>query len=123
VRQVQPGQWSAFVAPDLAPVFADTPWLDGPPNLEGQAALLRALAPITPAAWAQALALLAPADAAPPLAAAQPVPVPQPAPMAAVDDPRRFLRQVMNDPSAPLALRVDAAKALLQHGDAGPPGA
>jgi hypothetical protein len=30
-------------------------------------------------------------------------------------DPKRFLLQVMNDDSAPLALRVEAAKALLQH--------
>ena len=33
-------------------------------------------------------------------------------------DPREFLLAVMNDPQAPLALRVDAAKALL----ATPPG-
>ena len=29
--------WSAYVAPDLAPVFAETPWLDVPPRAEGQA--------------------------------------------------------------------------------------
>ena len=28
--------WSAWVAPDLAPVFEDAPWLDLPPNLDGQ---------------------------------------------------------------------------------------
>ncbi len=32
--------WSAFVAPDLAPVFEDTPWLDVTPSPEGQAELL-----------------------------------------------------------------------------------
>ena len=30
------------------------------------------------------------------------------------DDPRAFLMSVMNDPSAPLALRIEAAKGLLQ---------
>jgi hypothetical protein len=29
------------------------------------------------------------------------------------DDPRRFLMRVMNDETAPLALRIEAAKALL----------
>ena len=28
------GRWSAFVAQDLAPVFAEEPWLDMPPNPE-----------------------------------------------------------------------------------------
>ena len=27
-----PDRWSAFLAPDLASVFADTPWLDLPPS-------------------------------------------------------------------------------------------
>ena len=30
-------------------------------------------------------------------------------------DPKRFLLQVMNDDNVPLALRIEAAKALLQH--------
>jgi hypothetical protein len=37
----------------------------------------------------------------------------------AAPDPQAFLLAVMNDPSAPLALRVDAAKALLVHSTAG----
>ena len=50
-RQEQTGNWSAFVAADLAPVFADTPWLDIPPNEEGQATLLRGLDMMKPAVF------------------------------------------------------------------------
>ena len=52
------GNWSAFVAPDLVPVFGDTPWLDIPPNEEGQANLLRVLKPIQPVDFEAALAAL-----------------------------------------------------------------
>ncbi len=31
-RQVGPDRWSAFVAPDLVPVFAESPWLDCAPG-------------------------------------------------------------------------------------------
>jgi hypothetical protein len=97
------GNWSAFVAPDLAPVFADTPWLDIEPSAEGQADLLARLESIKPGAFDAALLTLQPA--APTLAASS---------AASSDlDPRRFLQQVLNDESAPLALRVEAAKALL----------
>ena len=111
------GHWSAFVAADLAPVFAETPWLEGPPNEEGQAILLHGLAPITQAAFAQALRRLAatPARAeapAPPLSADRATASAGPDTGA---DPAHFLRQVMNDDSVALALRVEAAKALLQH--------
>lgn len=99
------GNWSAFVAPDLAPVFADTPWLDIEPGRDGQADLLARLAPTTPAALDAALQLLQPAT--PAVAAA---------PAAGADlDPRAFLQRVLNDEAAPLALRVEAAKALLQQ--------
>jgi hypothetical protein len=95
-------RWSAFVAPDLAPLFAETPWLDLPPGDDGQAQLLEALKPVPPAALAAAEAALAPAAVAAPAA---------PAP----GDPVAFLLRVMQDEAAPLALRVDAAKALLPH--------
>lgn len=66
--QAGSGQWSAFLAPDLAPVFADTPWLDTAPNEEGQASLLRSLSPWQPqdfdAAWHR-LAPLPPLGTAP----------------------------------------------------------
>lgn len=117
-----PGEnWSAFVAPDLAPVFADTPWLDVPPSEEGQAALLHGLKATKPAAFEAALQRLG-ADAqqtrstatlAPGTAAARAND--RPATADADADPKRFLLQVMNDDTVALALRIEAAKALLEH--------
>jgi hypothetical protein len=104
------GNWSAFVAPDLAPVFADTPWLDIPPGIEGQADLLARLESIKPEAFEAALQAL-PTGAAKAAEAAPPSP--QPADPAA--DAKRFLQQVMNDGTVALALRIEAAKALLRH--------
>lgn len=104
--------WSAFVAADLAPVFAETPWLDIPPNLDGQADLLSKLSPITPAQWQHARALLAPPEpAARPAAVAAPSELVGPA--ETFTDPRQFLLAVMNDRRVDLALRVEAARALL----------
>ena len=104
----EPGEnWSAFVAPDLAPVFGDTPWLDIPPNEEGQAALLRGLRSMQRPEFEAALKRLVP-HAPPPSSIAA-------AAGAATDDPRRFLLQVMHDDSVAMALRIEAAKALLQR--------
>lgn len=125
--QADSGNWSAFVAPDLAAIFSETPWLDVEPGDEGQAALLRALQPLTPAAFDAALAgMHATAPHAPephaPHAPHAPAPHAPAAPTARersgaapepTDDPRRFLLRVMNDDSVPLALRIEAAKALL----------
>ncbi len=119
--QEDTGNWSAFLAPDLAPVFADTPWLDVPPSEEGQAALLRSIAVTKPdvfAAACETLALATPVQLAdaPVAAAIDPAPVHgSPAAAPADSDPRRFLAQVMNDSTVPMALRIEAAKALLQH--------
>ena len=104
--QADDEHWSAFVAPDLAAVFSDTPWLDVEPGEEGQAALLRGLQPMKPAAFEDAEAGMR--------ATAPHAPAPAPhAPAPAEQDPRHFLLRVMNDESAPLALRIEAAKALL----------
>lgn len=101
------GNWSAFIAPDLAPVFADTPWLDIEPGAEGQADLLAKLQPIKPAAFEAALQSLQPvASAAPPPATAR---------EAGDVDPRHFLQRVLNDDTVALALRIEAAKALLKN--------
>lgn len=128
VPALQPahGRWSAFVAPDLAPMFADEPWLDMPPNLDGQAGLLSRLQSIQPADLARALQQLQPAPVPPP---DLPAPMPGAGPAAAAEppparwardgewlDPRRFLLDVMNDGAVALALRIEAAQALLQHG-------
>lgn len=113
----QPGleeRWSAFVAPDLAAVFADEPWLDTPPNPEGQADLLARLRSMAPDDFQRALAQLAPPAAVqPPQAVADSA-----APVIRhgarrTEDPRAFLLDVMNDDTVPMALRIEAAKALL----------
>ena len=119
--QAGTGRWSAFVAPDLAPVFAAEPWLELPPNPEGQARLLAGLASIPVADFQRALARLQPAVA--PVQEEAAACSPGPADAAPVDlqaaaadahrDPRRFLFDVMHDARVPLALRIEAAKALL----------
>ena len=119
------GRWSAFVAPDLAPVFAAEPWIDIPPSPEGQSKLLSRLHSVQAADFALALERLRPA-ALP----AQALPAPEPAERAAAAldsiipvqvqapaggwlDPKRFLLDVMNNESVALGLRIEAAKALL----------
>lgn len=115
--QVGPDRWSSFLAPDLVPVFADTPWLDVRPNDEGQATLLRALQPVRSADLEAASKQLGAIDAdeADDPAVFEPPgsPAGQDAPARGGADAERFLRRVMKDETAPLALRVDAAKALL----------
>lgn len=148
-EQVMPDQWSAFVAPGLAPVFEDTPWVDFPPNEEGQAELLSGLKSVTPEQWKNTWDRLAigaedrggrgndstarsesetpahalsnvPVDvpATNPGAGAPPVSNPAAAPALVTpsfNDPRGFLLHVMNDSAVPLALRIEAAKALLPY--------
>ncbi len=120
-RQEPTGNWSAFLAPDLVPVFADSPWLDIPPNAEGQATLLRGIEVIKQAVFEAAFAKLEPAthpsQSTPAVAVSvdEPLAHARPASASAGDDPKRFLLQVMNDDTVALALRIEAAKALLQH--------
>jgi hypothetical protein len=105
--QADTGEWSAFVSSDLAAVFADDPSLDLPPGEDNQADLLSRLKSIQPGELQAALELLQPA-ATPSTTSAPSVVTTQ-----AQQDPRGFLLTVMNDASAPLALRIEAAKALL----------
>ncbi|OGB32728.1 MAG: hypothetical protein A3F78_07960 [Burkholderiales bacterium RIFCSPLOWO2_12_FULL_61_40] len=122
-RQPDTGLWSAFVAPDLAAIFAEEPWLDLPPSPDAQAHVLSRLECIQPAVF-QAL-----------LERTTPVARPAPSPMACATgeravhpnqhtvaesasqgqclDPKQFLLDVMNDPAIALPLRIEAAKALL----------
>jgi hypothetical protein len=102
-QQTLDGQWSAFVAPDLAPVFADEPWLDMPPNPDGQADLLCRLQSIKIADLSRVFDGSGSAEPA----------VPGPAVPGASLDPRVFLLRVMNDETVAMALRIEAAKALL----------
>jgi hypothetical protein len=110
------GNWSAFVAPDLVAIFSETPWLDVEPGDDGQAALLRALQPMKPAAFDAALAGMRATARHAPAAAGAPAPAGEAGAVAAsdgADDPRRFLLRVMNDETVPMGLRIEAAKALL----------
>lgn len=128
-----PERWSAFVAPDLAGVFDDdNPSLDVQPRESAQAELLSRLRCIEPSEWMAALALLLPTAPIGSDAAAQNVlvnyaaaSVPHPLgpvaeqchdnPIGTHHDPGRFLLEVMNNPTVSMALRVEAAKALLSN--------
>ncbi|KQP15071.1 hypothetical protein ASF43_13610 [Pseudorhodoferax sp. Leaf267] len=114
-EQGHSGNWSAFVAPDLAPVFADTPWLDIPPGEEGQANLLGVVASARPEAFDAAMHKLGPNEQLAASAGQHPATAPV-APGPGDDAPRRFLLQVMHDQTVPMALRIEAAKALLPSG-------
>lgn len=114
--QVGPDRWSAFVAPDLVPVFAESPWLDCAPGEEGQAALLGKLQPIPAADWARLLAAAMKGAPGQALAVAGDASGVAPAGAAPAGDPRAFLLSVMNDPGVEMALRIEAARVLLAHG-------
>ncbi|MCV2358601.1 hypothetical protein LNV08_06380 [Paucibacter sp. TC2R-5] len=109
----QEDHWSAFVAPDLAPVFTAEPWLDIPPSREGQADLLCRLQSIQTKDLATALAKLGVARLTP-ISPVTPMAASAASNDAANMAPERFLAQVMNDTSVAMALRIEAAKALLQ---------
>lgn len=119
--QMRTGNWSAFLARDLVPVFADTPWLDIPPTEEGQAGLLRGIAVTETAAFEAAFAKLSPVEqqrqpvAAVAASAGGLLAPDRPAPSDTAADARQFLLRIMHDTSVALALRIKAAKALLQH--------
>lgn len=118
------GQWSAFIARDLAAVFADEPWLDMRPSPEAQADVLSRLKSIKLADFQSAFDQLAPfgeGGAHPPLAviegdrgqentqrnvAAKP---------GAGPDPKRFLLDAMSDTGLDMHLRIEAARALLPY--------
>ena len=140
-QQASSGRWSAFVAPDLAPVFADEPWLDLPPNPDGQAALLSRLKSIVAADFQRAVDTLRPAlptaravdppQLSAPTATAAHAALAAPAaradravaglglantpaaPAGAWRTPQDFLLDVMNDDRVALGQRIEAAKALL----------
>lgn len=114
VPALQPatGHWSAFVAPDLAPVFNDTPWLDIPPSPDGQADLLVRLDSIKPEDFQRALARLA---TTPSPVTATSTEHGLPTSKTHARSPRDFLLEVMNDERVELGLRIEAAKALLPY--------
>ena len=120
--QAQTGCWSAFVAPDLAAMFGDTPWLDIPPGHDGQSDLLSRLESITAADFRMALERLvagaaqasAPDDVT---SAGTGQDTAGTLPSCGGADPKRFLLDVMNNENVALGLRIEAAKALLPYFD------
>lgn len=108
--QAENARWSAFVSPDLAGIFTDEPWLDLAPNPDAQARLLSRLESIKPGAFQAALDRMSLAAGT----ATLPVPPASPA-HAKSPEPKRFLLDVMNDPTVALHLRIEAAKALLPY--------
>ncbi len=116
------GKWSAFIDPTMGSMFADEAGLEMglemAPNPERQADMLAAITPIPPAALERALARLRPAPTTPATAPGQAPAMPAPGLAGPWTDPRAFLLAVMNDASAPLRERIEAAKALLADRDA-----
>ena len=123
--QADTGRWSAFVAPGLASMFADEPWLDMQPGSDAQANLLSSVRSIQPADFQRAQDQLRPAvahaiqssesgcaDTA--LGDHDRLDTKQ-ANVHEGSDPQRFLLSVMNDSTAELHLRIEAAKALLPY--------
>ena len=116
---VSADQWAAFVAADLAPMFNDTPWLDLPPNQEGQAELLSRLSSIKAVDLDAAMVRLgAPQQDAPVATSAARHAATEPCKWPPEGSPRRFLLSVMNNETVAMQLRIEAAKALLpyEHG-------
>jgi len=109
--QGESGRWSAFVAPGLAGMFADEPWLDLPPGPDAQAKLLSGLKSIQPAEFRLAQERLRPVGAPTAVAVAS---VTADAAHEA-QDPKHFLLAVMRDPATEMLLRIEAAKALLPY--------
>lgn len=103
--EAAPGHWAAFLAPDLAALFDDEPWLDLPPSHDAQANLLSQLQTTKPEEFRRALERLLPDVAGGTGETA----------LAEALEPRRFLLQVMNDSSVELHLRIAAAAALLPY--------
>jgi hypothetical protein len=110
VPALQPatGRWSAFVAPDLAAIFSEEPWLDLAPNPEAQAKVLSRLECIKPAVFQAILERLSP------VVRTETSPITS-APHGNSLDPKGFLLGVMNDKAIELHLRIEAAKALLPY--------
>ncbi|WP_342620241.1 hypothetical protein [Rhodoferax sp. GW822-FHT02A01] len=113
-QQPQTGHWSAFLAPDLASIFVEEPWLEREPSQEAQAGVLAGLQSIKPAEFRSVLQQLRSVSAV-----AAPVASSTMAPASSTQagnlQPRQFLLDVMNNPGVELHLRIEAAKALLPY--------
>lgn len=118
-------RWSAFIAPDLAAVFSDEPWLDVCPSPDAQADVLWRLKSIKADDFQMALGRLSAAaktltshPASPTTESGRSTNTSQITCAVTSEnslDPKRFLLNVMGDPSIQLHLRIEAAQALLPY--------
>jgi hypothetical protein len=114
-QQATTGQWSAFVAPDLAAIFSDSTGLDVCPSPDAQAKVLASLECIKPEAFKAALPQAAAADIEQPNETARSLAAVPTGSMHANGDAKYFLTSVMNDKTIEMQLRIQAAKALLPY--------
>ena len=113
--QQSTGLWSAFVAPDLAAIFADSPGLDVSPRVEAQARVLAPLESIKASVF-EAIFDQIISDVERISATNQSSTSVVPASTKHCDsDAKRFLTEVMNDQSVDMHLRIEAAKAILPY--------
>ena len=113
--QAKTGQWSAFVAPDLAAIFSDSPGLEVCPSPEAQAKVLARIECIKPEAFEAALNQLAGADCRQPSGAAPSLAALPTSTQHANKEAKQFLSEIMNDKTIEMHLRIEAAKALLPY--------
>lgn len=107
-------RWTAFIDPGMGALFAEDAWLDLPPGADRQADLLVPLRPLKPADMARLRREFSPpAKPNSRIVAVNPQNSPEIA--GPFNDPRDFLRAVMNDPGVDLAQRIAAATALLAN--------
>ncbi|MBC7681305.1 MAG: hypothetical protein H7172_03135 [Ferruginibacter sp.] len=119
------GRWSAFIAPDLAAVFSDEPGLDVCPSPDAQADVLSRLKSIKAIDFQMVLGQLSAAakialahPASPTTETGSSTSTPQNLGGATAGNstnPKRFLLNVMGDPSIQMHLRIEAAQALLPY--------
>jgi hypothetical protein len=113
--QQSTGQWSAFVAPDLAAIFIDSPGLDVCPSVDSQAKVLAPLKSIKASVF-EALLDQVISDVESRSVAKQTSASATPASTTQSNtDAKRFLNDVMNDTFVEMHLRIEAAKALLPY--------
>lgn len=106
-QSVDGQRWSAFIDPTMISMFMDEPWLAFPPNLDQQAQLVSRVQPVAGDALRRVLfkdktgfvEIASTSDKSP----------------QEQISPKDFLLGVMNNASLPMADRIAAASALLNH--------
>jgi hypothetical protein len=113
--QQSTGLWSAFVAPDLAAIFADSPGLDVSPRVEAQARVLAPLESIKASVFESIFDQVISDVERISSTNQSHTPVVPPSSKHCDSDAKRFLTEVMNDQSVEMHLRIEAAKAILPY--------